>query len=262
MKYRLMAHLVAGFPTMELSLSVARALIKGGAQFLEIQFPFSDPSADGKAIQTACSLSLAQGFTLAEGFDFVARIKKEFPEIPICIMTYANLAFKVGIDLFVKRARSAGCFGLIIPDLPFDSDEGLSESCAKEGLVSIPVAAPSMSQSRLALLASYKPEFIYAALRSGITGSETSIDDTTLAFLTALGGSGSKVLGGFGIRKKEQISSLAPYVHAVVAGSVFVEAVSVLYASVSLRTANKDTKSAIVQVERDIEQLARDLCYP
>lgn len=218
----LMAHLVAGYPTAKIAEIATQALIDGGAAFLEVQFPFSDPSADGKAIQNACAQSLAQGFTVQEGFEFINTISTKYPQTPVCIMSYANIAFKMGITQFVKKAREAGAFALIIPDLPFDADEGLAQECKKQGLVSIPVAAPSMSKARVAQLLEQNPSFIYAALRAGITGSKTTIDLTTIQFIQNLSVKGAKILGGFGIQTGKQAQSLAPHVYAVVAGSVFV----------------------------------------
>lgn len=253
-KIPLMAHLVAGYPSDELAKTAARGLAAGGASYFEIQFPFSDPSADGKAIQTACAETLANGFRLEDGFAFVSHLRKTYPDIPVCIMTYANLAYKTGIDAFAERAARAGAFGLIIPDLPFDTDEGLHAACLKRGLVSIPVAAPSMTAERIASLAALRRPYVYAALRAGITGSDTVIDEATLAFLASLSGSGSRILGGFGIRRGDQAAALSPAVHAVVAGSVFVDLIREHAGSASANPADA--------VFREIEAKTRELCFP
>lgn len=220
-----MAHLVASYPTREIALAAADGLADGGVSYFEIQFPFSDPSADGVAIQTACSETLARGWRLDEGFSFVAELRRRHPSVPVFIMTYANLAYKAGIDTFAARAAGAGAAGLIIPDLPFDHDEGLESACLAHSLSAVPVAAPSMSAGRLAALASLARPYVYAALRAGITGSSTSIDGATLGFLDAIsrGKTVSRILGGFGIRSGAQAAELAGHVHAVVAGSVFVD---------------------------------------
>lgn len=225
MPIRLMAHLVAGYPTDAIALAAAKGLVEGGVAYLEIQLPFSDPSADGKAIQSACAHTLARNYKLSDGFGFITRLHAAYPNIPLFIMTYGNLAYHIGIEDFVRRAQAAGASGLIIPDLPFDTDEGLAQACLRYGLTSVPVAAPSMTDTRLAQLKNTHPQFIYAALRAGITGKSTDIDQGTLDFLGRLGSS-SKILGGFGIREGTQAQALAPHVHAVVAGSVFVELIS------------------------------------
>ena len=144
-KIKLMSHLVAGYPTDELSFTAARALVDGGADILEIQLPFSDPSADGPAIQGACTEVLKRGYRTADGLSFIARLHKEFPQVKIYLMSYGSLVYTPGIENFCKRAADAGVTGMIIPDLPFDHDEGLTNACRANGMENIPVAAPSMS---------------------------------------------------------------------------------------------------------------------
>lgn len=222
MKRMLMAHQVAGFPNTEIALKVSDSLIEGGASVLEIQLPFSDPSADGPAIQTACSTVLENGFTVKQGFDFIARVHKKHPSVLIFLMTYASLAIARGIEKFVLEAKEAGVTGFIIPDLPFDNDEGLGVTCRKHGVYQIPVTAPSMTDQRLERVSACDYEYMYCALRAGITGSQTIIDESTIEFLKKAGKGGSKLLGGFGIVSKTQAQALSPYVTAVVAGSVFV----------------------------------------
>ncbi|MCQ2597641.1 MAG: tryptophan synthase subunit alpha [Treponema sp.] len=225
-KIKLMSHLVAGYPTDELALTAARALIKGGADILEIQLPFSDPSADGPAIQGACTEVLQRQYRTADGLKFIETIHKEFPEVPIYLMSYCSLIYTPGIANFCKKAASVGVKGMIIPDLPFDFDEGLTAACKENGMINIPVAAPSMAPDRLEKLANAGFPYIYCALRVGITGTDTKIDDATLNFLKKVSAGGSKLYGGFGISNGEQSAALADTVDAVVAGSVFVRIIS------------------------------------
>lgn len=222
MSATIMAHLVAGYPTDELALAAAQALVAGGVSYLEVQLPFSDPSADGPAIQEACAMVLKRGYTISDGLAFIASLREACPNIPIWVMTYANLAYHAGIDRFVHVAADHGVAGLIIPDLPFDHDEGLRNSCRAHAIEMMPVAAPSMTAQRIELLRSMAYPWIYAALRAGITGSETIIEDSILQFLDALRGD-ARLVGGFGIRHASQVSLLSCHVHAVVAGSVFVD---------------------------------------
>src|SRR5574344_112663 len=221
----LMSHLVAGFPDRETALKVADSLVEGGAKILEIQLAFSDPSADGPAIQTASTMALAGGFSTDKAFEFISEVHKRHPQTPIFLMTYGSLAYTPGVENFIRRAHDAGISGTIIPDLPFDHDEGLTAACRKYGMENIPVAAPSMTEERLEKMAKAGFPYIYAALRAGITGQNTVIDEGTLRFIDKAGKYGSKILGGFGIRSGEQSKVLAPHVYAVVAGSVFVNVI-------------------------------------
>lgn len=228
---RLMAHLVAGFPDKEGCHAVAQGLVEGGASYLEVQIPFSDPSADGPAIRDACARSLASGYTVQDSLDFIAELNKAYPDVPVFVMAYASLLVTPGTAAFVDAMARRAVRGLIVPDLPFDNDEGLAEACAAASsngasINAVPVAAPSMRKSRLEQMAALGRPYIYAALRTGITGTRTEIDEGTAEFLSSCKGGSSKVLGGFGIRSGSQAQKIAPLVHAVVAGSVFVDAVN------------------------------------
>ena len=245
-KIKLMAHLVAGYPSDELSFATARALVEGGADILEIQLPFSDPSADGPAIQNACTKVLGRGYRTSDGLGLIKKIHAEFPQTPIYLMSYASLVYTPGIKKFCKEASTAGVTGMIIPDLPFDFDEGLSFACKENGMLSIPVAAPSMSAERLHKLAHTGFPYIYAALRTGITGTDTAIDKNTLDFLAKVHEGGSKVYGGFGISNGEQAKALASHVEAIVAGSTFVRII----------TERKSDKTGLINdIERKVKEL-------
>ncbi|MDE5898897.1 MAG: tryptophan synthase subunit alpha [Treponemataceae bacterium] len=236
----LMAHQVAGYPDDGTCLAAGEALIAGGADILEVQLAFSDPSADGAAIQTACSAVLAAGYTVRRGMDYVREIRRRHPETPVYIMTYASLAYRPGIGSFVQMAADAGAAGLIIPDLPFDHDEGLGAACRERGIRHVPVAAPSMTAGRLEAMAHGGYECIYTALRAGITGSKTVITPEMLGFIGKASSGGAKIFGGFGITDARQAEQLAPHVHAVVAGSVFV----------NLITKNYDARNAGASCEK------------
>ena len=225
-KRKLMSHLVAGYPTEEVAFTAARALVDGGADILEIQLPFSDPSADGPAIQGACTEVLQRGYKTKDGLAFIARLHKEFPQVAIYLMSYGSLIYTPGVENFCERAAEAGVTGMIIPDLPFDFDEGLTAACRKNGMENIPVAAPSMSPERLKKMANAGFPYIYAALRTGITGTETQVDKGTIDFLKAVSEGGSKIYGGFGISSGKQAELLADSVEAIVAGSVFVRIIT------------------------------------
>lgn len=246
-KIKLMSHLVAGYPTTQLALTAARALVKGGADILEIQLPFSDPSADGPAIQTACTKVLEHGYKTSDGLSFISTLHQEFPDITIYLMSYGSLVYTPGIEEFCKRAAAAGVKGMIIPDLPFDYDEGLTSACKKNGMINIPVAAPSMASDRLEKLSNAGFPYIYAALRTGITGTNTTIDNSTLEFIKKVSSGGSKVYGGFGISNGEQAKALCNSVEAIVAGSVFVR----------LITENQGDENKLASA---VEAKARELC--
>jgi len=221
MAERIMAHLVAGYPDLEGSLEVARGLLEGGCAYLEVQFPFSDPTADGPLIQEACDTALRSGFRVAQGFELVRRIRS-FRPIPVFLMSYANPVVAGGVGEFLDRAREAGAAGIIVPDLPVDSDEGLYARSRELGLEAVPVVAPNITEERLELVGGTGARYLYAALRPGITGQRTEIGIENLAFLGRLDRPGRKVLAGFGVSDPAQVRALAPHVHAVIVGSAFI----------------------------------------
>lgn len=228
LKIKLMTHMIAGFPDNESSYSVAKALIDGGSSYLEIQFPFSDPSADGPLIEKASFDAIDGGFKLDDGFKLIERIT-QISDIPVFIMTYANIAYSCGIGEFVKKGKSAGACGFIIPDLPFDCDEGLVEEAEKEGMAVVPVVVPGISDERLDKILSYNTDYIYAAMRKGITGKETVIDETNKEYLQSIRNRGKdtlNILAGFGIRGKEQITMLEEYADCAIVGSAIVERIN------------------------------------
>lgn len=224
-KNPIMAHMVAGFPTRELSFEVARGLIDGGATYLEVQFPFSDPTADGPVIQAACTEALDGGFTLEAGFTLIEQIR-EYSTIPIFIMSYASPVVALGVEQFVKRAKQAGAEGLIVPDLAPFHDDGLYTAGERETVQIVPVVVPSMREDRLTEVAALRPAYIYAALRTGVTGEETGLD-SAYRYLETLSSTvpNAKLFAGFGVRTRDQVRALTSHVHAAVIGTAFVQAV-------------------------------------
>ncbi len=223
---RIMAHMVAWYPDCDRSLEVARGLLEGGCSYLEVQFPFSDPSADGPDIQRACAEALRSGFTVSEGFRLIDRLRGS--AAPVFVMSYASLLFARGVDRFIGECAACGVRGVIVPDLPVDQDEGLFETAARRGLAAVPVLSPSMREERLRRVLEPAHDYVYATLRTGITGSQTCLDEGSRSFLGRIGGLAprSRILGGFGISQREQVAALAPLVHAVVVGSALVRAVT------------------------------------
>ena len=218
----LMAHLVAGYPDLERSRLAALALAAGGADYLEVQFPFSDPSADGPAIERACHLALAAGFSVAGGFALVRELTAAV-KIPVFIMTYASLVAARGSAGFARLAAEAGARGLIVPDLTPDYDEGLFAAGREAGLAVAPVVAPGISDARLELVRGLAPKYVYAALRLGITGGSTALGEESASFLARLSGLGAKIVAGFGVRSREQMAALSGRVHAAAVGTYFLD---------------------------------------
>ena len=248
---RIMAHLVAHYPDRERSLAVARGLARGGAAYLEVQFAFSDPTADGPVIQQACQTALESGFRVDAGFDFVREIAAgpggAAGRPSVFIMTYASLVYARGVRRFLSDGVAAGADGFILPDIPLDYDEGVWEIAGELGTRIVPVSVTSAREERVNLLLARQPEYVYVALRRGITGARTEIGEENLRFLDRLRDRGVKVLAGFGISGRDQVVALEPHVHASVVGSAFV------------RTVAEHAVGPVGEIESAIAKQAREL---
>jgi tryptophan synthase alpha chain len=225
MKTSLMTHMIAGYPDWDTSLETARALVAGGASLLEIQFPFSDPSADGPAIQAACTEALAAGFKVDDGWKLVETVRREFPSVPVFVMSYASIVVTKGVEAFCARAARAGAAGLIIPDLAPGADEGLYEAGPKHGLAIVPVIVPSVPSDRLEAILAPRPRWVYTAIRAGITGTHTTLTPELKSFLAKLNAR-TQVMAGFGIDSPDQVRDLAGSAHTIVVGSALVRTVA------------------------------------
>ncbi len=222
----LMTHFIAGYPTVEESLKVGKALMAGGASYLEMQIPYSDPTADGPVIAAACDKALANGFRVDRAFELCRELTSVEGAVPLFLMSYGGIVYNAGVEAFAARAREAGASGLIIPDLAPGSDEGLAEACRKEGLFCVPVLIPGVEESRIEEVMADRPEWVYLALRRGITGTMTELGEENLATLDKLKKRGVMIMAGFGIQARSQVEAVAPHADAVIVGSQVVRTIN------------------------------------
>ncbi|GBR75617.1 tryptophan synthase alpha chain [Candidatus Termititenax persephonae] len=212
-----MVHLIAGFPSLQGFTEAARALRAGGAEILEIQIPFSDPTADGPDITRASEAALRGGFKVRDIFKYL-RAARQAGFRRILVMTYANIPYRYGIKKYVSDLQKAGVEGLIVPDLPLEDEESFYQLARQKHIAPVPVGVVGMPARRLKLLEPYHK--LYISLRGGTTGTATRISAETQKFLSQLSVR-HEVYGGFGITSARQVKALAPFVHAVVVGSYF-----------------------------------------
>ncbi len=225
-KIGLMGHIIAGYPDFDRSIEAAFGLIDGGVDILEIQFPFSDPTADGPVIESACYESLSNGFKVNDGFRILKEITK-YTDIPVLVMTYANIAYKYGLEKFIEDISNCGGCGVIIPDLPPENDEGLIKSCSKFQIHNIVICAPNTDAERIKILSKNGSGFIYTILREGTTGDKTEITQTSIDRINYVKTcTGLPVAVGFGIGSSEQIDSLRNIADIVIVGSHFVRIIN------------------------------------
>ncbi len=233
-----MAHCIAGYPSIEDSLEVARALVKGGADIIELQIPFSDPLADGPTIMAASEEAIRAGAQVSDAFVIAKTLSTS--GTPVVVMSYANPIFRYGIREFVESAEKAGVAGLIVPDVPFDTKEGeiLFAETKKRDIHLILVVSPGVSHKRLMSLAPYTSGFVYCTSRQGITGADSKFATDLEKYLKDMREIFGLPIGlGFGVKTREDFQNAATMADIVIAGSVFVEAVKQGGAEEVLRSA-------------------------
>ncbi|PAF48046.1 tryptophan synthase subunit alpha [Helicobacter sp. 12S02634-8] len=239
-KIPLMGHIIAGYPSKISSIEAGLGICDGGASFLEVQFPFSDPNADGPIIENACNIALQNGFIPTDGFEITATLAAK-TDTKIIIVTYANIIFTYGVEKFIQKAKACGVYGLIVPDLPFESDEGLRAFAKSYGLYIIELITPHMQAERIKKLSSTPSDLLYVVARSGTTGSETQIQAPLFEWIDFVRHHTQKKLAlGFGIRSHAQIQALKDKADILVIGSYFVETITATPPHTSLRQSLKN----------------------
>jgi tryptophan synthase alpha chain len=216
---------MAGDPDYDTSLAIAKALPKAGADIIELGMPFTDPMADGPAIQAAGLRALKSGQRMTKTLAMVREFRKEDSETPIVLMGYYNPIYIYGSDRFLSDAKAAGVDGLIVVDLPPEEDDELCLPALKTGLNFIRLATPTTDDRRLPTVLTNTSGFVYYVSITGITGA--AAPDTTrvaTAVKRIKRHTGLPVAVGFGVRTAEQARAIAEGADGVVVGSALVDA--------------------------------------
>jgi tryptophan synthase alpha chain len=220
----LITYLTFGYPTPADSLDLVPALEVGGADIIELGVPFSDPVADGPAIQRASHDALQAGVTPAMCLELAGRLRKAGVTTPFVFMGYYNPIYDYGLERYADACRAAGVDGLIVPDLPLEEAGDLGAACQRVGLALIQLVAPNSPPARAAQIAAATEGFLYVVSRMGTTGagaSPTGELGGRLAELRQV--SEAPVSVGFGISRPDQARALAGLVDGIIVGSAVVE---------------------------------------
>jgi tryptophan synthase alpha chain len=222
----LVTFVTAGDPDYETSLVIAEALPGAGADVIELGMPFSDPMADGPAIQASGLRALHAGQTMAKTLRMVRRFRERNDETPIVLMGYYNPIYSYGNDRFLAEARDAGVDGLIIVDLPPEEDDELCLPALESGLNFIRLATPTTDDRRLPAVLANTSGFVYYVSILGITGSAAPDTTKVAAAVTRIKRHTIlPVAVGFGVRTAEQARVIGREADGVVVGSALVNAV-------------------------------------
>lgn len=220
------AYLCAGDPDFDTSLEACRAVLRNGVDILELGVPFSDPLADGLTNQLAAQRALESGMTMGKVNELVRAIRAEFPETPLVFYTYYNLVFANGTENYVREAKAAGLDGLLVLDLPPEESSDVAEACAKVGLKSVYIVAPTTPPERLAKIGAAATGFIYYVSREGVTGVRDAVASGIPEAIAAIKqNTALPVVVGFGIGKREHVAEVAKHADGVVVGSALVNVI-------------------------------------
>ena len=214
-----MAHVVCGYPSFEDNLKELEIMAEAGVDVVELQFPFSEPSADGPLFVHANEQSLKSGTTVDQCFELMAEVSARFP-FKVLMMGYYNTAFKMGEDVFIERLKAAGGVGFILPDLPIEEAGNLHRLADEAGIEPVILMTPTSSDKRLAQLGTASRGMVYAVARKGVTGSKTNMSDDVVALIERCRQHTDVPIGvGFGISSKEDMDFLRGHADMAIIGT-------------------------------------------
>ncbi len=221
----LITYIMVGYPNESATISIVKGLIKGGADIIELGFPFSDPLADGPVIQNASTVSLNNGMKIKSFFSIVEKIRKE-TEIPLVLMTYTNILYHKGYTKFIANAKKAGIDGFILPDMSIEESREYITS-AKNMADTIFLISPNTTKSRIEKIVKSSSGFLYLVAVYGTTGIKTGIQNYSLKAIKEVKKitKGKIPVGvGFGVSTPEDVKKyIQAGADAVIVGSAFLK---------------------------------------
>lgn len=217
-----------GYPNPSATQALLDAAVEGGADWIELGFPFSDPAADGPILQAASAAALRAGATVQGALDCAAAFRARHPEVPVVAMTYANLLHRRGWDASARLLATAGIDGAIVPDVPLEESAPLLAALHEAGLAHVPLVTPATPDARMAQVAATADGFLYAVANVGVTGQS---DPGPLMRATVERARharpGLPVAVGFGVRGPDDVARvLAAGAQAAIVGSQLVPALA------------------------------------
>jgi tryptophan synthase alpha chain len=218
----LIAYITAGDPSPARTPELVEALVRGGADLVELGVPFSDPIADGPVIQRAGERALKAGTTLHKVLEIAKEIRRR-SEVPLLLFTYLNPVVRYGLDRLAKDAAECGIDGCLLTDASVEEAHEYVGAMHKHGLDTVFLAAPTSTERRLKLVAKYSTGFVYLVSRTGVTGEQASLSAAVTPLVRSMRAVTDLPLAvGFGISRPEHVAELATQVDAVVVGSALV----------------------------------------
>lgn len=222
----LVTYVTAGDPDLPRSREILIALARGGADVIEVGVPFSDPIADGPAIQRASERALRAGGNLSATLDLVASVRKDI-QAPLVLFTYVNPVLRLGVDDFVNRAGAAGVDGVLLLDLPIEEAEPTRRALDAHGIDQIFLVSPTTTDERLKEAARLGRGFLYAISRLGVTGTRDVVATTAKPLVDRIRAATSlPVALGFGVSTPDHVKEIVGFADAAVVGSAIVQQIA------------------------------------
>ena len=221
----LISYIMVGFPNEKATIATVRGMVEGGADIIELGFPFSDPLADGPVIQNASTVSLVKGTKISKFFEIVKKIRKE-TDIPLVMMTYTNILYHKGYQKFIAEAKKAGIDGFILPDMSIEESKEYIQA-AKNNTDTIFLISPNTSKTRIQKISKASTGFLYLVAVFGTTGVKVGIKKYTLDAIKKVKKitKGEIPIGiGFGISTPEDVRAYVKAgADAVIVGSAYLK---------------------------------------
>ena len=220
----LIPYITAGDPLKASTVPLLHGLVEAGSDILEIGVPFSDPMADGPAIQRASERALKNGIGLSDVLDLVAQFRKNDSKTPVVLMGYANPIEAMGVEKFVDAAKTAGVDGVIVVDYPPEECGPFADLCGKAGIDCIFLLAPTSTDARIRAVARAGTGYLYYVSLKGVTGVKSVDVAEVAAQLPRLRAASKLPIGvGFGIRDAESALAISRIADAVIIGTRIVQ---------------------------------------
>lgn len=223
----LIPYLTAGDPSPDLTVDLMHALVRGGADVLELGVPFSDPMADGPVIQAACERALSHGVHIGQVLELVRGFRERDPNTPVVLMGYLNPVEAMGYERFAAAAVEAGVDGVLLVDLSAEEGEETVASLQAAGLETVLLAAPTTSDQRLPSICGLASGFVYYVALKGVTGAgNLDVPALQARVETLRRHTKLPIAVGFGVRNAETAARIGQFADAVVVGSALVALVA------------------------------------
>jgi tryptophan synthase alpha chain len=219
----LMPFVTAGYPTPERSEEWVLALVRGGADIIEIGVPFSDPLADGATVQRTSQAALRHGVTLADSVAMVRRLREQHGvTVPILLMGYFNPMLQYGLEELARDSAAAGVDGYIVPDLPAEESDELLEACRRHGLDLVFLLAPTSTDERIAAVAERASGFVYCVSLTGVTGARAALPDLRAYLARVRARTDLPLAIGFGVSTPDHVRQVGEVADGAVVASALI----------------------------------------